>query len=74
MNRAAEPASRLMFGHAPRPDEAASLALCLHDSPMYFYKKGKGRYKAAPPEALKAALAKARLEAVAGEQGYEVVG
>ena len=24
---------------------------------MYFYKKGKGRYKAAPPEALKAALA-----------------
>ena len=45
------------FGHAPRPDEAASLAFCLHDSPMYFYKKGKGRYKAAPPDALKAALA-----------------
>jgi exoribonuclease-2 len=45
------------FGRAPRPGEAASLAFCLHSSPMYFYKKGRGRYKAAPPEALKAALA-----------------
>ena len=45
------------FGHEPRPGEAASLAFCLHASPMYFYKKGKGRYKAAPPDALKAALA-----------------
>ncbi len=45
------------FGRAPRPGEAASLAFCLHASPMYFYKKGKGRYKAAPPDALKAALA-----------------
>ncbi len=47
------------FGRVPRPGEAASLAFCLHASPMYFYKKGKGRYKAAPPEALKAALAAA---------------
>jgi exoribonuclease-2 len=45
------------FGRVPRPAEAASLAFCLHASPMYFYKKGKGRYKAAPPEAMKAALA-----------------
>ena len=45
------------FGHTPSPGEAASLAFCLHASPMYFYKKGKGRYKAAPPDALKAALA-----------------
>ncbi len=45
------------FGRAPRPAEAAALALCLHASPMHFYKKGKGRYKAAPPDALKAALA-----------------
>jgi len=29
----------------------------LHSAPMYFYKKGKGRYKAAPEENLKAALA-----------------
>jgi exoribonuclease-2 len=45
------------YGRAPRPAEAAALALCLHASPMHFYKKGKGRYKAAPDEALKAALA-----------------
>jgi exoribonuclease-2 len=45
------------YGRAPRPAEAAALALCLHASPMHFYKKGKGRYRAAPAEALKAALA-----------------
>jgi exoribonuclease-2 len=45
------------FGHAPAPSEAAALALRLHASPMHFYKKGKGRYKAAPPEALQAARA-----------------
>ena len=45
------------FGHAPRPGEATALAFCLHASPMYFYKKGRGRYKAAPADALKAALA-----------------
>ena len=40
------------FGRAPRPAEAAALALCLHASPMHFYKKGKGRYKAAPAEVM----------------------
>ena len=45
------------FGHAPSPPEAVALALCLHASPMHFHKKGKGRYRAAPAEALKAALA-----------------
>ena len=45
------------FGRAPRPAEAAALAICLHRSPMHFYRRGKGRYRAAPPEALKAALA-----------------
>lgn len=47
------------FGHAPNPVEAAGTLLRLHSSPMHFYKKGKGHYKAAPPEALKAALASA---------------
>ncbi len=54
------------FGHAPTPVEAAGTLLRLHSSPMHFYKKGKGHYKAAPPEALKAALAgaeKKRLQA-----------
>ena len=36
------------FGHEPKPHEAAGLLLKLHNSPVYFYKKGKGRYKAAP--------------------------
>jgi exoribonuclease-2 len=45
------------FGHAPLPAEAAGLILALHGAPIYFYKKGRGRYKAAPEQALKAALA-----------------
>lgn len=45
------------FGHNPGPVEAASVAIRLHSAPMYFYRKGKGRYKAASEENLKAALA-----------------
>jgi len=45
------------FGHRPDPLETAATLILLHGAPMYFYKKGKGRYKAAPPDALKAALA-----------------
>jgi exoribonuclease-2 len=45
------------FGHAPQPAEAAGLILSLHSSPVYFYKKGRGRYKAAPEQSLRAALA-----------------
>ncbi len=45
------------FGHAPKPEEAAGLLLTLAASPIYFHKKGKGRYKAAPAATLQAALA-----------------
>jgi len=45
------------YGHAPSPTEAAAVAIRLHNAPMYFYRKGKGHYKAAPAENLKAALA-----------------
>jgi exoribonuclease-2 len=45
------------FGHAPLPGEAAGLVLALHGAPIYFYKKGRGRYKAAPEQALRAAQA-----------------
>jgi exoribonuclease-2 len=45
------------FGHAPLPHEAAGLLFRLHGAPIYFYKKGKGRFKAAPQESLKAAQA-----------------
>ena len=52
-----EQLGRDYFGRDPRPDELAGLLTRLHATPTHFYKKGKGRYKAAPPEALKAALA-----------------
>ncbi|MXS84156.1 ribonuclease catalytic domain-containing protein [Nitrosomonas oligotropha] len=54
------------FGHSPSPVESAATLVLLQNAPMYFYKKGHGRYKAAPPDALKAALAgqeKKRLQA-----------
>jgi exoribonuclease-2 len=45
------------FGREPQPAERAGLLLRLHSTPTHFYKKGKGRYKAAPADALKSALA-----------------
>lgn len=45
------------YGRAPVPVEAASVLLRLHSAPIYFHRKGRGRYKSAPEETLKAALA-----------------
>lgn len=45
------------FGHPPTAVEAASLLLRLHGSPVHFYRKGKGHYRPAPAETLRAALA-----------------
>lgn len=45
------------FGHAPSAEEAAGLLMTIASAPIYFHKKGKGRYKAAPAEILQAALA-----------------
>jgi exoribonuclease-2 len=44
-------------GHPPTPVEAAAVLLRLHAAPIYFHRKGKGRFRKAPPEILKAALA-----------------
>jgi exoribonuclease II len=49
--------AREYFGRAPTPQEAVAVALALHSHPMYFYKRGKGRYQGAPEENLRAALA-----------------
>jgi exoribonuclease-2 len=49
--------AREYFGHSPLPVEAAAVAIALAAAPMFFYKRGKGRYRKAPPDALKAALA-----------------
>ena len=60
--------AREYFGRAPSPQEAAAVALALHSHPMFFYKRGKGRYQGAPEENLKAALAGAEKKRRAQEQ------
>lgn len=52
-----EELARDYFGHAPAPVEATALLLKLHGAPVYFHRKGRGRFRPAPPETLKAALA-----------------
>ncbi len=44
-------------GREPSPVEAAGVLIKLHAAPMYFYRRGKGRFQAAPEETLKLALA-----------------
>ncbi len=56
------------FGRRPAPPEAAAVALALSAAPMYFYKRGKGRYRKAPPDALKAALASVERKKLEGER------
>ncbi len=45
------------FGASATLVHQAATLLALQQSPMYFYKRGKGRYKRAPEDALNAALA-----------------
>lgn len=45
------------FGHPPSSVEIAAIMITLNEAPIFFYKKGQGRYKAAPLESLRAALA-----------------
>jgi exoribonuclease-2 len=45
------------YGHKPEALEAAATLIRLHSAPIYFHRKGKGRFRAAPPDVLKAALA-----------------
>jgi len=49
--------AREYYGGEPAPAQAAAVALALARAPMYFYRKGRGRFRRAPPDALKAALA-----------------
>jgi exoribonuclease-2 len=48
--------AREYVGRAPAPAEAAGVLLKLHSAPMYFYRRGRGRYQAAPEDTLKRAL------------------
>jgi exoribonuclease-2 len=49
--------AREYVGREPSPVEAAGVLVKLHSAPMYFYRRGKGRFQAAPGETLKLALA-----------------
>ncbi|MBL8310383.1 MAG: RNB domain-containing ribonuclease [Burkholderiales bacterium] len=60
--------AREYFGVAATPVQQAATALALQHAPMYFYKRGKGRYKRAPEGALKAALASIERKAREAEQ------
>ncbi len=58
-------------GGKPDAVQSASVLMALHAAPMYFHRKGKGRYRKAPAEILQAALAgieKKRLQALAIEE------
>ena len=45
------------YGHPPDAVESAAILLRLHAAPIYFHRKGRGRFRKAPPEILQAALA-----------------
>jgi exoribonuclease-2 len=58
-------------GSKPDPVQSAAVLLRLHSAPMYFHRKGRGRFRKAPPEILQAALAgleKKRQQAAAIER------
>ena len=61
-------------GARPDPVQAAAVLLRLHSAPMYFHRKGRGRFRKAPPEILQAALAgleRKRVQAAAIERMVE---
>jgi exoribonuclease-2 len=49
--------ARDYVGRTPTAVESAGVLLKLHSAPMYFYRRGRGRFQAAPGETLKLALA-----------------
>ncbi len=62
--------ARDYYGHEPAPVEATAVLLAVHAAPVYFHRKGKGRFKKAPADILAAALAsleKKRQQALAME-------
>jgi len=63
-----ESLAREYFGGTPDPVQSAALLLRLHASPMYFYRRGRGQFRRAPEEALRAALAGAERRRREAEQ------
>jgi len=59
------------FGHPPSAVEKTALIMALGAAPAYFHRRGRGAYRPAPPDILKAALAaieKKRLQAERQQQ------
>ena len=49
--------AREYVGHEPTAVESAGILIKLHSAPIYFYRRARGRFQAAPAETLKLALA-----------------
>lgn len=49
--------ARDYLGREPQPAEAAGVLLKLHSVPIYFHRRGRGRYQRAPEQTLRLALA-----------------
>lgn len=56
------------YGDSPNNVQLAAIAIKVHAAPIYFYRKGKGSYKAAPEETLKLAQAAVERKRVQAEQ------
>ena len=52
-----EELAKAYYGDTVNNIQKAATAIKIHAAPVYFYRKGKGRYKAAPADTLKQALA-----------------
>lgn len=64
------------YGDKPTNVQMAATAIKVHAAPIYFYRKGKGRYKAAPEDTLKLALAaveRKRLQALQMDEWVKVL-
>ncbi len=60
--------AREYVGREPDAVESAGVLLRLHSAPMYFYRRGRGRFQAAPESTLKAALAGVEKKRVQAEK------
>ncbi len=71
-----EDLAKAYYGDKPTAVQLAATAIKIHAAPVYFYRKGKGHYKAAPEETLKLALAaveRKRLQAVQMAEWVELL-
>jgi len=60
-------------GHEPSPIEAAAILIALQSAPVYFQRKGRGRFRPAAPEVLRVALAAVERRRLQEEQRARMV-